>query len=76
MDGAGDVYAVNTFGAQGLASRHAIGGGTALYTFDERGNATRLKQKPPGLFLGRAAFLPVQCRRGDSNPYEVAPKGF
>ena len=71
----GQITAVNTFGAAGLVSRHAVGG-TALYTFDERGNATRLKQKPPGLFLGRAAFLPVQCRRGDSNPHEVAPKGF
>ena len=39
LDSSGSVLAVNTFGANGLASRHATStGATTFYAFDERGN--------------------------------------
>ena len=42
LDGTGAVTAVNTFGAQGLLSRHVTASNTStFYTFDERGNVAQ-----------------------------------
>ena len=42
LDDTGAVTAVNTFGAQGLLSRHVIStSASAFYTFDERGNVAQ-----------------------------------
>jgi RHS repeat-associated protein len=42
LDGGGNVVAVNTFGAQGLVSRHVTStNASTFYTFDERGNVAQ-----------------------------------
>ncbi len=42
LDANGNLQAVNTFGAQGLVSRHtAATNASVFYTFDERGNVAQ-----------------------------------
>ena len=42
LDGAGNVQALNTFGTNGLVSRHTTATNSSVfYTFDERGNVAR-----------------------------------
>jgi RHS repeat-associated protein len=42
LDGSGSIVAVNTFGAQGLLSRHVTStNASTFYTFDERGNVAQ-----------------------------------
>lgn len=38
LDGSGNVLATNTFGPEGLMSRHTATGGSVFYAFDRRGN--------------------------------------
>ena len=81
-DGAGNLQATNTFGAEGLVSRHtAATNSSVFYTFNERGNVAHLNKKAAGPHsevrrLPSCPSLVFSCRRGDSNPHEVAPKGF
>jgi len=81
LDARGTLQATNTFGAQGLVSRHTVAANSSVfYTFDERGNVAPKQRKPPGLTLRSGGFLlSVSCLllpKGGLEPPRGCPQRF
>ena len=74
LDASGNVQALNTFGANGLVSRHTTAtNASVFYTFDERGNvAQRLDSN--GVALSTDLYDAFGARTGTTPPSD--PWGF
>ena len=79
LDAGGNVQALNTFGANGLVSRHtAATGASVFYTFDERGNVAQ-RLDSGGNILSTDLYDAFGNRTGTTTPATTSsgdPWGF
>ena len=74
LDANGNIQALNTFGAQGLVSRHTTAtNASVFYTFDERGNLAHLNTQPPSL-TPKTRRLCVVCRTHFPHSVRAGPR--